>query len=127
MSGPRLATRARTKEPSEKAIHEAVIAHWKACGLPGTLVATIPNMGAFGQCGLTKGLPDLMVMAPHFGVRFIELKAAKGKTSPEQDSFATLCCGCGVGFAVTHGRDAPVELLEAWHVVKPRVQIGATP
>ena len=42
---------------TEKQIQAAVIAHWKAAALPGTLVpAAIPNARAFGQAGLTKGL-----------------------------------------------------------------------
>lgn len=106
---------------SEKAIHAAVIAHWRTCGLPGTLVATIPNEDARGQHGLTKGLPDLLVLSPELPVGFIELKADKGKLSEEQKTFASMCSALEINHAVTFGRDEPIRVLEAWGVVRPQV------
>ena len=102
----------------ESAIHKAVIDHWKALGLPGTLVATIPNMKAHGQYGLTKGLPDLMVLSPELPVGFIELKAEKGRLSPDQEAFGNLCFATEIPFAVTYGRDEPIRILEHWGVVR---------
>lgn len=102
----------------EKAIHAAVIGHWRAAGFPGTLVATIPNEGAFGQPGLTKGLPDLLVLSPELPVGFIELKADKGKLSPDQEAFAAMCAAMEIHHAVTYGRDEPIRILEAWGVVR---------
>jgi len=103
---------------TESDIHRAVIAHWRALGLPNTLVATIPNMGAMGQHGLTKGLPDLLVIAPGLPVGFIELKADKGRLSPAQTDFKRMCISAGIPMAVTYGRDEPVQVLQAWKVVK---------
>jgi hypothetical protein len=102
----------------EKAIHAAVIDHWRTAGFPGTLVATIPNEGAFGQPGLTKGLPDLLVLSPELPVGFIELKADKGKLSPDQEAFAAMCAAMEIHHAVTYGRDEPIRSLEAWGVVR---------
>jgi hypothetical protein len=102
----------------EADIHSAVMTHWRALGLPGTLVATIPNMGAFGQHGLTKGLPDLLVMAPGLPVGFIELKTDKGAISEAQIHFKDRCESLSIPHAITRGRDEPIRLLEQWGVVR---------
>jgi len=109
----------RLVQPSEKQITAAVLDHWKAGGLPNTLVASIPNAGAFGQAGLTKGLPDLLVIGPRVPGRlgFIELKAMHGKLSLEQETFKMLCLSLGISHAVTYGRDEPIYVLETWGVV----------
>jgi hypothetical protein len=103
---------------TEKQIHAAVIEHWLACGVKDSLVATIPNERAHGQAGLTKGLPDLLVMAPGLGVGFIELKRKGGKLRPEQERFRDLCNAIGVRYSATFGRDEPISILEAWGVVR---------
>jgi len=103
---------------NESAIHSAVIAHWRSCGLPNTLVATLPNMGAMGQHGLTKGLPDLMVLCPSIGVGFIELKTDKGRISEAQAAFKERCILLGIPHAITRGRDEPIAILEQWNVVR---------
>jgi len=106
---------------TEKAIHKAVIEHWRHSGLPHTLVATIPNMGALGQYGLTKGLPDLLVIAPSLPVGFIELKTDKGRVSEAQLHFQSHCERLRIPFAITRGRDEPIRLLELWGVVRREV------
>jgi len=103
---------------SERDIHKAVVDYWRSFGLPGTLVATIPNVPAFGQYGLTKGLFDLLAIAPGLPVGFIELKRDGGRPSPEQLSFQEILNGCGVKNAITYGRDEPIRVLEAWNVVR---------
>lgn len=102
---------------TEAQITAAVMAHWRACGLPKTLVASIPNQRAFGQPGLTKGLADLLVIAPGF-VGFIELKTAKGKLSQAQKDFQYLCIVNGIPHSVCYGRDEPIEILRHWKIVK---------
>ncbi|MHC1549416.1 hypothetical protein [Phyllobacterium sp. K27] len=102
----------------ESDIHKAVIDHWRAVGLPGTLVATLPNMGAMGQHGLTKGLPDLMVIAPGLPIGFIELKADRGNVTGAQRDFQLLCLQRGIPIAITFGRDQPIHVLEHWNVVR---------
>jgi len=104
--------------PTEAQITKAVIDHWRSSGLPNTLVASLPNMGAMGQYGLTKGLPDLLVMAPGLPIGFIELKADGGKLEPEQEAFKDRCRDLGVPYGVTFGRDEPIVLLEEWCVVR---------
>lgn len=108
---------------SEKAIHTAVIGHWRRLGVPGSLVATIPNMKPHGQAGLTPGLPDLMVISPGLPtgvVGYIELKAATNHLSEAQENFAQLCSLRGIPWEVTYGRDEPIAVLERWGAVKKR-------
>jgi hypothetical protein len=112
--------------PSEKQIHSAVMDHWRAFGLPGTLVATIPLANAFGQPGLTRGLPDLLVIGPQFDkVRFIELKREGGKLRPEQETTIALMRRLGIDVCVATGRDEPIIALESWGVVSRREERAA--
>jgi len=104
----------------ESQIQRAVIAHWKALGLADTLVAAIPNAGSLGQAGLTKGLADLLVLAPGLPVGFIELKAEKGRPSAAQIVFKEHCERLSIPYALTHGRDEPIAVLEDWRVVTVR-------
>ncbi len=106
---------------TEAQITKAVMDHWRSFGLPRTLVASIPNMGARGQYGLTKGLPDLIIITPD-GVGFIELKTVKGKPTKEQMAFKTLCVANGIRHSITYGRDQPIEMLEHWGAVKEQVK-----
>jgi transcriptional regulator with XRE-family HTH domain len=109
-------------EPSEDQITAAVIEHWRAFGVPGSLVASIPNKRAFGQAGLTKGLPDLLVLSPQLGrfTGYIEQKRGRGgKLSDAQIDIGKLLVERGVPYAVCRGRDEPIKILEAWGAVKP--------
>lgn len=105
----------------ESQIQAAVLAHWRALALPGTLVAAVPNAGAMGQPGLHRGLFDLIVVGGPFlrdRTGWIELKAAKGRVSPHQITFGNLCLLSGVPHAITFGRDEPIRVLEEWQVVR---------
>lgn len=105
----------------ETQITKAVVDHWRSLGMPDTLVASIPNAGAMRQAGLTKGLPDLIVLGHFMGVGFIELKAEKGRPSPAQLQFQTLCRALGIEHRITYGRDEPIAVLEEWGIVRKRV------
>jgi hypothetical protein len=111
----------RRLSPSEKAITAAIIGHWRLARTPSTLVAAIPNMGAFGQAGLTAGLPDFLVIGPN-GVGFIELKkefkANRELRTKEQCDFAELCAIREIPYALAFGRDEPIEVLQRWGVIK---------
>ena len=114
--------------PLEKAIQAAVVDHWRQLGKLNTLVAAIPNAKAFGQPGLTRGLPDLLVLGPELpgGVGFIELKRDHRSTlSDDQALFARLCAELGVPHAVCPGRDQPIALLELWEIVRRQRRAAA--
>lgn len=108
----------RPRTMSEKAIHAAVIEHWKRFRLPNTLVATMANEYAHGQPGLTPGIFDLLVMTPKVGAAFLELKTDKGKLSEHQESFKLACLAANVEYAVAYGRDQPIQVLENWGAVR---------
>ena len=107
--------------PSEKQIQAAVLAHWRAFAIPGTLVAAIPNAGALGQPGLHRGLFDLIVMGGDFlrdRTGWLELKTRTGKLSDHQITFGNICRLNGAPCAITYGRDEPIRVLEEWRVVR---------
>ena len=109
-------------EPSEDQITAAVIEHWRMFGVPGSLVASIPNKRAFGQAGLTRGLPDLLVLSPQLGrfTGYIEQKRKQGgRLSDAQLDIGKLLVERGVPYAVCRGRDEPIKILEAWGAVRP--------
>jgi hypothetical protein len=105
--------------PYETAIQQAIVGHWRWLGQPGTLVAAIPNQRSHGQPGLTKGLADLLVLAPGLPVAFLELKRdARSQITDDQRLFARLCAELGVPHAFAAGRDDPIRILETWGVVR---------
>jgi hypothetical protein len=110
--------------PSEDQITAAVVAHWKDFGVAGSLVASIPNKRAFGQAGLTPGLPDLLVLSPQLGnlTGYMELKVERGRPSTAQTAMRDLMRERGAPYALTHGRDEPIRQLEAWGAVRPIVR-----
>jgi hypothetical protein len=109
--------------PLEDDIAAAVLDHWRVLGLPETLVAGIPNKRAFGQVGLTPGLPDLLVITPFLGraTGYIELKRVGGRRSDAQIEIGSLMERAKIPYAVTYGRDQPIDVLEAWGAVRPSV------
>jgi hypothetical protein len=106
--------------PRESLIQQAVIDHWRALGVPGSLVAAIPNARAAGQAGLTKGLFDLVVMSPTLGDRtgWLELKADDGELSDDQNKIKLIMIARGVPYAVAYGRDAPIQVLKHWGAIR---------
>ena len=103
---------------TEKAITAAVLDHWRIAGVPGSVVAAIPNQFSFGQFGLTAGLFDLLVIRPPGFVAFLELKTLTGKPSAAQLAFADKLSFAGIPHAITYGRDEPISQLQAWGVIR---------
>jgi hypothetical protein len=107
--------------PSEAEIQAAVMEHWQAFGVPGSLVAACPNARAFGQAGLTRGLFDLIVMSPTLGDRtgWLELKADRcRRLSEDQLDIQVMMIRLGIPHAVVYGRDEPIRQLERWGALK---------
>ena len=114
-----MAQRRKSFAPSEDAITAAVVDHWKTLGVPGSLVASIPNKGAFGQVGLTPGLPDLMVITPTLGpvTGYIELKREGGKLSDGQIAIRAFMAMRDIPYALCVGRDEPIKVLKDWGAI----------
>lgn len=115
----------RPISPRESVIQSAVLAHWKALGLPGTLIAAVPNAGALGQAGLTAGISDLLVLGGLVRVGFIELKRDRGVESAAQEAFRRRCEALAIPCVVTFGRDEPIAVLERWEIVRRQAGRGA--
>ena len=113
--------------PRESLIQQAVLDHWKAFQVPGSLVAAVPNANAHGQPGLTRGLFDLVVISPALGDRtgWLELKADDGVLSDAQKAVKLLMIARGVPYAVTYGRDQPIQVLTEWGAVRPQARAAA--
>jgi hypothetical protein len=113
--------------PRESLIQQAVLAHWKAFQVPGSLVAAVPNMRAAGQAGLTRGLFDLVVISPKLGDRtgWLELKTQDGKLSEAQNAFKLLMIARGCPHAITYGRDQPIQVLTEWGATRPQAREAA--
>jgi hypothetical protein len=114
-------------EPSEKAIQTACLGLWRACGVKGSLVAAVPNAGARGQPGLTKGLFDLIVFSSALGDKtgWLELKTKTGKLSQAQREFKIVMIARGVPYAVSYGLDEAIRVLEHWGAVRPQARAAA--
>lgn len=111
----------RPTPPRESAIQSAVMDHWRSLGLPGTLVAAVPNAGALGQAGLTAGVSDLLVLGGLVRIGFIELKRDGGVESDAQKAFRQRCEHLAIPCVVTFGRDEPIAVLERWEIVRRQV------
>ena len=48
----------------------------------------------------------------------MELKRGRGRLSVEQKIIRDFLLQRGVPYAVTHGRDEPIKVLEAWSAVR---------
>lgn len=122
----RISTPSKRETPklSEAQLTRAVMQHWRARGLPNTRVVSLPNMGSMGQAGLTRGLPDLLVVSKHLpgGLGLLELKTETGKLSTEQTAFRSTCISAGAKIAVAYGLDQALEVLLDWGVIKPEAK-----
>jgi hypothetical protein len=115
------------KGPLEKEIQAAILQHWRLLGVPGSLVAAIPNANCHGQPGVTPGLPDLLVMSPQLGglTAYIEVKAEGGRPSKAQLAMRDFMRKRGTPYRLTYGRDEPIAQLEAWGAIRPQVRAAA--
>jgi len=122
-----MARRGKIFVPRESLIQAAVIEHWLAFGVPGSLVAACPNANAHGQPGLTRGLFDLIVMSPQLGDKtgWLELKADHGDLKDDPRKVRRVMIALGVPHAVAYGRDEPIKVLEFWGAVRPQARAAA--
>lgn len=111
----------------EKDIQSAILKMWKQSMVSGSLVAAIPNQRAFGQSGLTKGLPDLILIA-NGAHMYLELKRGKGfwngkkvsagTLSNEQKAFAEICNANNIKWSVSYGLSDAIEQCRAFGVIR---------
>ncbi len=119
--------RARNKRP-EEVLHRSV---WKALGLlldPSVVVWSVENArngrreGARRVArGCVQGVPDLAVHWPDAMVTYIELKAGRNTTTPEQRRMHERLQDIGVGVGVCRSLDEVVAFLKGLGVPMRRM------
>ena len=101
---------------TEKALHRDVIKYLNAV-LPRTVRAfTVPNDGARGQPGLSRGVPDICLLKQGGHAAFIELKFGKGRLTADQVHWLDWMVANGFEAAVCRSIDDVRALLKAWNV-----------
>ena len=108
----------------EREIHRAVVQHLEARKRPGVLFIHVPNAprnkiaGAIlKSLGMRKGASDLILF--HNKEFFaLEIKAPRGRMSPEQKQFQSDFIAAG-GYAMTgYGVDECLSFLSNWDILK---------
>jgi hypothetical protein len=66
------------------------------------------------QEGMIPGWPDLTLVGPDKRVAFLEVKAAKGRTSDAQDDCLAMLRRMGHDVAVVRSQDEAVLMLQEW-------------
>lgn len=112
----------KPRPPSEKQLQTMILDYWRGFGRPGTRVFAVPNARAFGQPGLTKGIPDLACYGGKFlngRTLYLELKVGKNKLSDYQEIILAEMRAAKVPHAVVRSFEEAEEYLTAWMICKP--------
>ena len=70
------------------------------------------------QTGMVAGAADLAFVVNGYAY-FMELKAGKGKQSPEQKAFESRVFASKSSYIVVNDIDVAIDYLEAWGVIRP--------
>jgi hypothetical protein len=103
---------------------QAAIVEWIRTVAPGVVVFAVPNGGLRSKSeaalmrwtGTLAGVPDLMVMAPQGRAYGLEVKAPKGRVSPQQRALMFRLQSIGVGTAVVHSIEETRPAFAAWGI-----------
>lgn len=66
--------------------------------------------------GMKKGFPDIIIIGPHGVCAFMEVKAGKGRLSPEQFEWGNWLVSNQAEYAVVRSVDDVRACLRAWNV-----------
>lgn len=116
---------AERAHPTEHQEQVKVIHWWrhacKAYGVPEYALFAVPNGGSRGMIeaanlkaeGVRPGVPDLFLAVPRGGLSgmFIEMKAIKGRASPEQTDFIASASLRGYRAEFCFGGDAAIKAI----------------
>lgn len=113
----------------EDAIQRAVFQHIHARGVRGLVAIHVPNGGArrpaeariMKGLGVAAGAPDILAWYDHRAYAR-ELKAQSSRVSEAQAEMLDRLDRAGVFCCVAHGLDRALAVLEAWGLLKGRVQ-----
>ena len=73
--------------------------------------------------GVRAGVADLCLISPGSRAHFIEVKAPKGRMSPEQRAFRDACERAGAGFAIVRSIDEAGDVMQSWGVFERPVAL----
>lgn len=109
---------------SESAIQKSIIAMMRKTNAHrrGWTFFHCPNDGRNGkgyrihayQMGQLAGVPDIVIAGPDGLIRFIEVKAAKGRLSEHQEGFRLHCERYGLPWALVRSCGDAIDVLEGW-------------
>jgi hypothetical protein len=123
------APRTRARRSPEQGIHRAVIQHLQTRGVPNLVFVHVPNGGKrspieaaiFQGLGVRAGVSDLLLW--HDGKSFaLELKAEGGRATEAQLRFISDMDRVGTYTCIAEGLDRALKVLEAWGLLRGRVQ-----
>jgi hypothetical protein len=109
----------------EQLIQRTVILHLRQRGAPGVFAFHVPNGGyrrpaeaaILKGLGVVAGTPDIFaIKAGHCFA--LELKAAGGRLSDNQNVVLAKLKDCGATCAVAFGLDAALAQLETWKLLR---------
>lgn len=100
----------------------AVADHLRLSACPGVVWFHVPNGEArtartgarLKRMGVRRGVGDFIIKIDAQAVAMLELKAAGGRSSPEQIAFAAAWRGAGGLYRVAVGIDEALEALRSW-------------
>jgi hypothetical protein len=115
----------------EAALHFAVALFLRHALVPPAWFSTIGHGGGgrvrgamLKRAGMRAGMPDLLVFGPRGYVLGIELKAGKGRQSPEQRDVADDFRACRQGYTVCRSVEDVATALRT-HGIPTRARVAA--
>lgn len=107
----------------EDQLQGAIVAYVRTVA-PQCQIAAVPNGGLRSKpeaarlkwMGVLAGIPDLVLVAPGGKSHWIEVKAPKGRLSPEQEAFRHWCLLYSVPWMTARSIDDVKAALANWNI-----------
>lgn len=117
---------AKSATPSEHKIQVALFDYLALTARPEIIYAAIPNGGyrhirvaaSLKSEGVRRGTPDIFFCLPEGKIAWLEMKAAKGRLTPEQEAFRDGVKRLGHEWAMARSVDEAIPHLTRWGVMK---------
>jgi len=106
----------------ELRLHLGAVGVWRRLGHPDWLCWHTPNgeirdaraASKLKAMGVKRGIPDLLLLSPAGALHCLELKAARGRLSDDQEAVQAFCISAGVPFVVAHSIVEVLTAFDAW-------------
>lgn len=114
-----MAARRSPERAIQSAIRQRLILHGVVCiAIPNAARRSPALAAAMRAEGMMAGAPDLICVGDGGKVGWLEVKAAKGRTSDAQDDMHDLLRRKGHHVAVVRSQDEAVAALREWGMVR---------